>query len=158
MVLGRTPLGQNRGRKMLTNAHTNRRSAARIRAGFSVWVRNGNSTFEKTSLVNLSQGGASLNWNGTKLKDNVQLVVKSGAGDYLTFSAKTAWQNGSQVGLRFFDSCRRGKQFLELSVFSHLALSQCMSSVNRRCTVPRARLNRERTVPTGMSTISATSL
>ena len=139
---------------MLTNAHDNRRSTARIRAAFSVWVRNGNSTFEEASMVNLSQGGASLNWNGTKLQDNVHLVVKSGAGEYLTFSAKKAWQNGSQVGLQFSDSCRRGTQFLELSVFSQLAISR----VSRRCTVPRARLNRERTVPTGISTISATSL
>ena len=151
-------LGKNRGRKMLTNAHTNRRSAARIRAGFSVWVRNGNSTFEAASMVNLSPGGASLNWNGTKLKNDVHLVVKSGAGEYLTFSAKKAWQNGSQVGLQFSDTCRRGTQFLELSVFSQLAISQCTSSVSRRCTVPRARLNRERTVPTGISTTSATSL
>ena len=104
-------------------------------------------------MVNLSQGGASLNWNGTKLKDNVQ-VVKSGAGEYPTFRAKKAWQNGSQVGLQFSDTCRRGTQFLELSVFSQLAISQCTSSVSRRCTVPRARLNRERTVPTGISTTS----
>lgn len=139
---------------MLTNAHKNRRSNARIRANFSVWVRNGNSTFEEASMVNLSQGGASLNWKGTKLNSDVHVVVKSCGGEYLTFSAKTAWQNGSQVGLQFSDSCRRGAQFLELSVFSQLAIS----SVSRRCTVPRARLNRERTVPTGISTISATSL
>ena len=125
---------------MLTITHKNRRSSARITAGFSVWVRNGNSTFEEASMANLSQGGTSLNWKGAKLNDNVHLVVKSGGGEYLTFSAKTAWQNDSQVGLQFCDSCRRGTQFLELSVFSQLAISR----VSRRCTVPRVRLNRER--------------
>lgn len=107
---------------MLTDAHNNRRTAARIRASFPVWIRNGNSTFEEASMVNLSQGGAAVNWNGSALNGNIHVVVKAQGGEYLTFSATTAWQRGTNVGLQFSDCCRRGRQFLDLSVYSQLAV------------------------------------
>jgi hypothetical protein len=141
---------------MLTNTQTNRRQDTRVSTKWPVWIRNQNSTFQQASLVDLSQGGAALSWSGSALSGDVHIVVKVHSGQYLTFNARAAWQSGSRVGLRFSQSqaCTRSRDSLDVQVTSQLA----RSSVSLRCTVPRARLRRDRTVPTGMSMMSATSL
>lgn len=143
-----------RGRTMLKQTHDNRRNNHRVAVEWPVWIRNQNSTFQRSSLVNVCLDGAAVQWNDNRLAGEVHLVVRMTNGQYLTFNAQPTWQSESEVGLKFSPDCGQDRNSLQLQLVYHLA----RSNVRRRCTVPRARLSRERTVPTGTSKISATSL
>lgn len=139
---------------MLTVTKHNRRTELRANTSYPVWIRDRYNTFREATLLNISQGGAQLSWNGGSLSGEVHLVLRAKPGLFLTFNSSKAWQDGTRVGLRFSDPSARNLNWVGHEVATHLASFR----VNRRCTVALARLSRERTVPMGTSRISATSL
>lgn len=136
---------------MLIN--TNKRHQSRINLNRPVWWRNGNGAYRKAQLLNLSEGGAAIETNDTSLLGTVQMVVRLKPGFYLNLKAKQVWQADGAMGVQFVAANSHIAKFLGTQVTTHLA----RFITNRRCMVPRALLRRDRTVPSGMSRMSATS-
>lgn len=133
---------------------TNKRHQSRINVNCPVWFRNGNGAYSKGQLINLSEGGAALGLNnGSSAEGTVQMVVRLRPGFYLNLKGRQVWQSEGAMGVEFVAGSDHIARFLGTLVNTHLA----RFITNRRCTVPRALLRRDRTVPRGMSRISATS-
>lgn len=141
-----------KGNTML-NGHHERRREFRLQTSCQAWVRNGNNTFERAELRDLSESGALVNCASSQGTGAVDLVVKLSAGAYVSLTASTAWKKENLMGLRFSQRPTELTKYLGIELMTYRA----RSITKRLCTLERARLNRERTVPTGMSTMSATS-
>ena len=88
-----------------TKAENNRMNQ-RVKLEWPAWVRNGNSTFQKVPMLNVSDDGVAIQWNNGNVGGDVDLILKLDDGHYHSFRAKTAWQAGEQSGLKSLRSCR----------------------------------------------------
>ena len=131
----------------------NRRDRFRFEMADQVWIRSDEGHFEKALLLDISEKGASVRWKSENRPREIHLILKFKSGSYITVKARAAWVNQGRVGLEFKQEMPKLSHYVRLAKNRYLA----SSITRRRCTVERALLRRERTVPMGTSRMAAIS-
>ena len=130
-----------------------RRQANRFQAEVSVWVRTPESVFSRARVRDVSYGGAALEVAKDSYKPEVDLVVRLDNGRYLSLKGYARWYREGCLGVQFRKPAKSLIRYLGTRVGAYFA----RFATKKRCTLDRALLSLDRTVPSGTPRMSATS-